>query len=624
MEHAVTQRPRSRTRHRRDTRGEMALVAAVLLTVGCGGTSDPSPTAGSVVAERPNVLVILSDTHRFDHVSPYDGGERRTPNLELLGRRGVVLEEATTLVPISAPAYASLFTGSPPTEHGLLNNHQKLSEEAVTLAEQLSAAGYRTAGAVANPFCGAAQGFAQGFDFFWDQVEGSGKGGEHISREALAWIDAESEDPRPFFVFAALMDAHTPYVDPRTPASLLVEVDGKTCCLLRAEDSHRVQRIPFTARPGKTRITLRFLPPAEDDGSRHLAHKPLETSDVPSPLYLVQPTLDRPELTLEAVRGLAPPVGEASYRQLSQVTVFEVSNPGKASVPSELSFRAYRRYGPTDTPALYGEGVRAADRAVGALLGGLEARGLDDETVVIFLSDHGEMLGEHDAWGHVHHLWRPSLRIPLILAGPGIPRGRRWSGDFDLLDLHQLILALTLGEEPTAAGRALLAGVSTGEPAPDEPRVAATYPPEAETLRVNRPPGHPRAPSRPGRRPPALRPHHRPGANPGSVRSSTQRVVGTTAVDDGPPDPRRSPWRADDRPRQPRRRDPPEARGPRLPRPLIGKPWSRPGEGDLVGAVVEVDPPTDDPEMGVAVVPSGTVARSSGEKRRQREATNYR
>ena len=469
----------------RRTTSTTILAAIFALTAACERASPP-PRSADVAGGPPNVLVILSDTHRFDHVSPHDGGERLTPNLELLGRRGVVLEEATTLVPISAPAYASLFTGAPPVEHGLLNNHQQLSDDVVTLAERLRDAGYRTAAAVANPFCGAAQGFDQGFDFFWDRVEGHGKGGEHIVRETLSWLDAASEapaeEPRPFFVFAALMDAHTPYVDPRTPASLLVEVDGRVCCLLRADDSHLQQRIPFVARPGKTRITLRFLPPAEHDGSRRLAEG---SPDDPSPLYLVEPTLDDPELRLEAVRGLADPVGGGSFQQLSQVTVFEVTHPGGTPRPAELSFRAYRRYGPSDTPHRYRDGVRAADRAVGTLLGGLATRGLVDDTVVVFLSDHGEMLGEHDAWGHVHHLWRPSLRIPMTLAGPGLPAGRRWSGDFDLLDLHRLILALTLGEEPTAAGKALLDGT---EPPPEDtaiPRIAATFPPEAETLRVS-------------------------------------------------------------------------------------------------------------------------------------------
>lgn len=77
---------------------------------------------------------------------------------------------------------------------------------------------------------------------------------------------------------------------------------------------------------------------------------------------------------------------------------------------------------------LYDASVATGDRWVGALLTRLEELGLDDRTIVCFTSDHGEELFEHGAHGHGHDVWRDLVHAPLILAGPGIPRGEQRDG----------------------------------------------------------------------------------------------------------------------------------------------------------------------------------------------------
>jgi len=77
---------------------------------------------------------------------------------------------------------------------------------------------------------------------------------------------------------------------------------------------------------------------------------------------------------------------------------------------------------------LYDASVATGDRWVGVLLRRLEELGLDDRTIVCFTSDHGEELFEHGAHGHGHDVWDVLVRAPLILAGPGVPRGERREG----------------------------------------------------------------------------------------------------------------------------------------------------------------------------------------------------
>jgi arylsulfatase A-like enzyme len=73
----------------------------------------------------------------------------------------------------------------------------------------------------------------------------------------------------------------------------------------------------------------------------------------------------------------------------------------------------------------YGAEVRAWDRALGELLGGLESLAVADHTVVVVTADHGEEFQEHGRLKHGSHLYEEIVHVPLVIAGPGIPVGQR-------------------------------------------------------------------------------------------------------------------------------------------------------------------------------------------------------
>jgi len=95
--------------------------------------------------------------------------------------------------------------------------------------------------------------------------------------------------------------------------------------------------------------------------------------------------------------------------------------------------------------------VRYADEHVGRLLERVKILGLEDEVVIVLTSDHGEGLGDHGLLEHGRNLHRELLRVPLILAGPGIPAGRTLAGPVQLEDLYATSLSL-MGLESTVAG----------------------------------------------------------------------------------------------------------------------------------------------------------------------------
>ena len=100
----------------------------------------------------------------------------------------------------------------------------------------------------------------------------------------------------------------------------------------------------------------------------------------------------------------------------------------------------------------YDSEIAYADYHVGVLLNRLRARGLDQNSLIVFIADHGEELGEHGYTGHGRYLYEPSMRIPFGLSGPGIPAGKRVDAQIELLDLAPTMLAYA-GIAPGAAMR---------------------------------------------------------------------------------------------------------------------------------------------------------------------------
>ncbi|MFW6031121.1 MAG: sulfatase-like hydrolase/transferase, partial [Myxococcota bacterium] len=110
------------------------VVVLLLQIVGC----DRKP-------ERPpNVVLIVVDTLRADHVGAY-GGSTPTPAMDEVARRGVRFEQAFAHAPMTGPSHGSMFTGKLPRQHGLLINGRSLPPANDTMAEILQAKGYRTA-----------------------------------------------------------------------------------------------------------------------------------------------------------------------------------------------------------------------------------------------------------------------------------------------------------------------------------------------------------------------------------------------------------------------------------------------------------------------------------------------
>jgi arylsulfatase A-like enzyme len=182
------------------------IAVAILVNVHCG--SDRVP-------QRPDILLITIDTLRADSLEPYGATDTLTPNIAALADQGVVYEAATTPMPLTRPAHASILTGLYPDQHGVLTNHQILPEDRVTLAEILLDAGYQTAGFTGIRFLNQRSGLAQGFiEFAAPKDKTEGPRAKNVVERAIEWLGVA--DPNiPILLWVHVYDPHQPY-DPPT------------------------------------------------------------------------------------------------------------------------------------------------------------------------------------------------------------------------------------------------------------------------------------------------------------------------------------------------------------------------------------------------------------------------
>ncbi len=188
------------------------VVHCALLVVGCRSTSAP---------RHPNVLLIVADALRADHLSAYGYPRPTSPNFDALAATGVLYLQAHTTTSWTNPSVASLFTGQRPRVLRA-GAPEYIAADATTLAEAFHTAGYRTGAMVGNLFLAPEAGFAQGFDDYvpaapWMRgpTEVVKQPAERLNALARAWLHtAPAGDARPWFLYVHYMDPHWPYEPP--------------------------------------------------------------------------------------------------------------------------------------------------------------------------------------------------------------------------------------------------------------------------------------------------------------------------------------------------------------------------------------------------------------------------
>jgi arylsulfatase A-like enzyme len=196
----------------------LGALVGLAVCVGCRHPAPPPP---------PNVLLVVVDTLRADRLGCYGNHDGLTPFLDSLAARGHLFRRAYAASSWTNPSVASLMTSRYQSQHGVIAFNSVLSDDEVTVAEALHAAGYTTGGFSANGLIGPLLGYGQGFDVYrahWVQPDEDRPRylwmparADVINAEAVAWIERlwqHGPPAMPVLLYVQYMEPHTPYAPP--------------------------------------------------------------------------------------------------------------------------------------------------------------------------------------------------------------------------------------------------------------------------------------------------------------------------------------------------------------------------------------------------------------------------
>jgi arylsulfatase A-like enzyme len=358
---------------------------------------------------RPNLVLIVMDTVRADHLSLYGYARDTTPRLKELAADSVAYTNAFSASDITLTSHASIFTGMYPSWHGAYSQPpgapygRELSAQTPTLAELLRREGYETLGVAANLYLRADFGLERGFDAFriprpvpllpgedrtllryplrralslvadTSQFDRLFTFGQDVNRELFAALDRRARPNAPFFAFVNYMDAHFPYVPPAPYDRLF---------------------------PGKR--------------------------------------------------------AEATQETLGREIAWIARGRGATS--------AYREH----CESQYDGGIAYMDAQIGQVVDRLKRHGVYEQTMIVVTSDHGEAFGEKHRTGHANSPYQNLLHTVLLVKYPGAARRGVETAPVSLIDIAPTALT-ALG----VAAPAAMQGVALGNGAPAPRRIFA-------------------------------------------------------------------------------------------------------------------------------------------------------
>ena len=403
------------------------------------------------MSKAPNVLFIITDQQRADHVGFMGNAVVRTPHLDALAARSTVFTNAWVTNPVCMPNRCSIMTGRMPTAHGVIFNDRTLDLSANTFVRRFRAAGYQTAligkahlqhGMSKNsmvPFRGESA-IAPPYPEGWDQVE-----------DFERYIESVPAAPEDFYGFQQVELA----IDhgARVSGHHLQWALGKGGCLEEllvdyaadAPGAHRSEHWWQIYQPpyDESLHSTEFVAERTEDFIRQASG-----GEAPWLAFCSFPDPHHP---------MTPP-GDWFFRHKPEDMVLPASRTDDLQdAPAHLRLAANLH--PRDqrdwvTPCGYGSDellaqaiaatygmVEMIDDRIGRILACLQETGAADNTIIVFTSDHGDMMGDHGLLlkGFMH--FRGTLQVPLMIHTPDTA-ARRTAALASSIDLGPTLMDL--------------------------------------------------------------------------------------------------------------------------------------------------------------------------------------
>ncbi len=369
---------------------------------------------------RPNIVILMCDQLGAPALRAYGHPLVRSPRIDALAARGTVFENCYSSFPLCVPARLAFMTGKLCSNIGAWDNAAQLSSDIPTFAHYLRVLGYRTCLSGKMHFIGPDQlhGFAERVT-------------TDICPSDFNWT-ADWDDPwRTMDWFHNMKNVKDSGIAER---SLQQDYDEEVAF-------HAARKIFDWARePDQSPFLLvaSFTHP----------HDPYVTPRRFWDLYRDE------EIDMPRVPFIPPEHRDPHSRRL-----WDQYDRGEFGIDAADVRRARHAY--------YGS-ISYVDERIGEVLDALKRTGLLDDTIILFCSDHGDMLGERGLW-YKMSFYDWSARVPLVMAGPGIPSGHRVRSNCSHVDLLPTLVELAAGADwdgypDRVDGRSLVPLLSREEP----------------------------------------------------------------------------------------------------------------------------------------------------------------
>lgn len=389
-----------------------------------------------MVQDKPNILFIITDQQRTDTIGAYGSQMGATPTIDRMAAEGVRFENAYCNNPLCMPSRASILTGRYPSVNGVRTNGCVAHPDQPLLPDLLKAAGYDTAAFGKMHFH---PGSCEDADGYWPEHTESIRDGMDLTQPYLGFntigLGLGHSDVLPGLHERSLRADH-PEILKRRGTKNALEVPDEL--LLNA---HKIQ-------------TYKSAIPVEHYATNWVADQTIDyLEQVEGPFFAwcgfgdPHHPFNPPGEYWDRYQpeDMPPPVrrpGELDDKPPHFQAFFNGDYEGVDTDGFLLGSEAYL----TDERvaiirAAYFGMVALIDDAIGRILATLASRGLAENTIVFFLSDHGELLGDHGLVLKGAFHYQPLINVPLIAYAPGpLAGGRTIKGPVGLMDLNPTIL----------------------------------------------------------------------------------------------------------------------------------------------------------------------------------------
>ncbi|WP_068545181.1 sulfatase [Thalassotalea crassostreae] len=346
----------------------------------------------TIEPKSPNIIVIMSDDHATNAISAYQGRLNRvfqTPNIDRLAKSGVRLDGLYASNSICTPSRATILTGQYSHTNGVKTLGGKIAKETPTLPHELQSLGYQTA--IIGKWHIKTEPF--GFDYY-NVLPGQGDYyNPKFKEKGNLWVDAKGGG--------------------KTIKGYVTDI---TTDLSLAWLNKRDKSKPFML------MINNKAPHGPWEPAKRHQHQFLDV-EIPEPKSLLERGNHGPgnEVVVNGIEGFQ--FGSSISRRWTQRSFakrFLQKGVKKKVTPSneaeliDETKRAYQMYLKN-----YLSTVTAVDENVGRVLDYVEENGLQENTIIVYTSDQGMMLGEHD-YGDKRWIYEESSRMPFIVSYPGV------------------------------------------------------------------------------------------------------------------------------------------------------------------------------------------------------------